>query len=108
MAKTNSVYKILAESELSAGHTSGIVPGVEIESYFGVPYKEESHLIKRIKIEFWHENKNTTIETNVNYFHSKTHNHIHLTGKIIAYCGVYLIYCVRVTFLCDYYGIGGR
>ena len=77
------IYKTLAESELGAGHTSGIVPAKETQSYFGKPIKKESHRIQTIFIDFWHEKKHNTIKTNVNYYYSKTHDHIHLTGNLM-------------------------
>ncbi|MBI2572226.1 HNH endonuclease [Candidatus Woesearchaeota archaeon] len=77
------VYKRLAASELGAGHTSGIVPTVETQPYFGTPQKAESHLIKKIFIEFWIGKKSKIITTNVNYFKSDTHDHIHLTGNLL-------------------------
>jgi 5-methylcytosine-specific restriction enzyme A len=77
------VYKRLSASELGAGHTSGIVPVVETQPYFGTPQKVESHLIKKIFIEFWADNKSKIITTNVNYFKSGTHDHIHLTGNLL-------------------------
>jgi len=78
------VYKTLAESELgAAGHTSGIVPAKETQRYFGKPLKKESHKISTVFIDFWYGNKHRTIKTNVNYFHTKTHDHIHLTGNLM-------------------------
>lgn len=77
------VYKQLAASELGAGHTSGIVPTVDTQPYFGTPQSAESHLIKRIFIEFWVGRKSKIITTNVNYFKSDTHDHIHLTGNLL-------------------------
>jgi 5-methylcytosine-specific restriction protein A len=77
------VYKRLAASELGAGHTSGIVPTTDTQSYFGEKQKAESHLIKKIFIDFWYENKSKIITTNVNYFKSGTHDHIHLTGNLL-------------------------
>ena len=76
------VYKRLAESELGAGHTSGIVPTVDTQPYFGVPKKAESYPIKKIFIEFWVGRSSKIITTNVNYFKTDTHNHIHLTGNL--------------------------
>lgn len=78
----NPVYKRLAASELGAGHTAGIVPTKEVEAYFGNPLKKESHKIKTIAIEFWFGNKSKIIKTNVNYFLSDTHDHVHLTGNL--------------------------
>lgn len=77
------VYKRLAASELGAGHTSGIVPVSETQPYFGRPKTSESHLIKKIFIEFWSGDKSKIITTNVNYFKSGTHDHIHLTGNLL-------------------------
>jgi 5-methylcytosine-specific restriction protein A len=80
MPQPNAIFKKLASSELGRGHTSGIVPAKETERYFGTPRSRTSHTIKKIVVEFWHGGKNSTIETNVNYFHSATHKHIHITG----------------------------
>ncbi|MCL4363220.1 hypothetical protein M1439_02100 [Candidatus Marsarchaeota archaeon] len=80
MAQPNAVFKKLASSELGSGHTSGIVPAKDTESYFGTARSKTSHTIKKIVVEFWHGGKNNTIETNVNYFHSRTHDHFHITG----------------------------
>lgn len=77
------VYKKLAASELGVGHTSGIVPTRETQDYFGMPNKEESHLIKTLDIEFWSGDDHENIKTNVNYFVSNTHHHIHLTGNLL-------------------------
>jgi hypothetical protein len=78
------VYKKLAVSELgTGGHTSGIVPATETQEYFGTPRQDESHLINVINIEFWFGNKSKDIKTNVNYFSSSTHHHIHLTGNLL-------------------------
>jgi hypothetical protein len=77
------IYKRLAASELGAGHTSGIVPTTDTQGYFGVPKSSESHLISKIVIEFWSGNKSKIITTNVNYFKSDTHDHIHLTGNLL-------------------------
>lgn len=77
------VYKRLAASELGAGHTSGIVPTTDTQPYFGKPKTVESHLIKKIFIDFWYGNKSKIITTNVNYFKSDTHDHIHLTGNLL-------------------------
>lgn len=77
------IYKRLAASELGAGHTSGIVPTVDTQPYFGTPQKTESHLIKKIFIEFWIGRTSKIITTNVNYFKSDTHDHIHLTGNLL-------------------------
>jgi hypothetical protein len=79
------VYKTLAESELGAkaGHTSGIVPTKETQPYFGKPLRKESHRIRIIFIDFWYGKKHRTITTNVMYYHSKTHDHIHMTGNIM-------------------------
>lgn len=78
------VYKKLAVSELgTGGHTSGIVPSTETQEYFGTPKQDESHLINIINIEFWFGNKSKDIKTNVNYFSSSTHHHIHLTGNLL-------------------------
>jgi len=77
------VYKRLAASELGAGHTSGIVPTTDTQPYFGIPRTNEKHLIHRIIIEFWHADQSKIITTNVNYFKTDTHNHIHLTGNLM-------------------------
>ena len=79
----NPVYKKLAASELGVGHTYGIVPTKETQDYFGIPQKDESHLMKEIDIDFWCGDQHETIKTNVNYFVSKTHHHIHLTGNLL-------------------------
>lgn len=83
MVWIGAVYKRIAESELGAGHTSGIVPVKETQEFFGTPIKRESHLIKTIVIEFWCGDKSKIIKTHVNYFVSETHKHIHLTGNIL-------------------------
>ena len=83
MAWIGPVYKKIAESELGAGHTSGIVPVKETQAFFGAPIKQGSHLIKTIVIEFWCGDKSKIIKTHVNYFVSETHKHIHLTGNIL-------------------------
>ena len=77
------VYKKIADSELGAGHTSGIVPAQKTQSFFGVPLSDTSHLIKTIVIEFWCDKRIQIIKTHVNYFKSDTHKHIHLTGNIM-------------------------
>lgn len=77
------IYKKLASSELGAGHTSGIVPAKETESYFGVPKQESSHLITKIFIDFWAGDKSKIITVNVTFFKSSTHRHIHLTGNLL-------------------------
>ncbi len=79
----NPVYKKLAASELGVGHTSGIVPTKETQDYFGVPQKDESHLMKEIDIDFWCGDQHENIKTKVNYFVSSTHHHIHLTGNLL-------------------------
>jgi hypothetical protein len=78
------VYKKLAASELGIGHTYGIVPARETSSYFGESDANESHLIKEITIEFWCGDRTETIKTNVNWFVSSTHHHIHITGNLLA------------------------
>lgn len=78
------IYKRLAKSELgTAGHTSGIVPTKKTASYFGEKKDTKSHLVQTVKLEFWYLNYSTTIKTNVNYFKSKSHDHIHLTGNLL-------------------------
>lgn len=79
----NPIYKTLAGMELGAGHTSGIVPVKTTQNYFGKPNVNRTHRIKTIVIEFWFDKITETIKTNVNYFHSDTHEHIHLTGNIM-------------------------
>ena len=74
------VYKKLAASELGVGHTSGIVPTRETQEYFGISSKQETHLLKEVEIEFWSGDSKKTVKTNVNYFVSETHQHIHITG----------------------------
>ena len=63
------------------GHTSGIVPAKETSSFFGEPllYKK-SHFIKKMIIEFSCGDEQVIIKSNVMYFYSKTHKHIHITG----------------------------
>jgi hypothetical protein len=51
--------------------------------YFGVSDKDETHLLKEINIEFWSGDEKENIKTNVNYFVSNTHQHIHLTGNLL-------------------------
>lgn len=77
------VYKCLAASELGVGHTSGVVPTVNTQPYFGTPQRTESHLLRKIFIEFWIGKRSKIITTNVNYFKSGTHDHIHLTGNLL-------------------------
>jgi len=77
------IYKKLALSELgTAGHTSGIVPVKNTQLYFGLPRQDSSHLMRKIFVEFWGNNKSKIIVVNVNYFKSETHDHIHLTGNL--------------------------
>lgn len=77
------IYKTLAASELGAGHTSGIVPTKDTQSYFGEPEKEESYILKEIDIELWSGSEVENIKTNVMYYVSSTHKHIHLTGNLM-------------------------
>ena len=77
------VYKTLAASELGAGHTSGIVPTRETQDYFGSSNRNESHLIKEITVEFWCGENKESIKTNVMFYVSNTHRHIHLTGNLM-------------------------
>lgn len=78
------VYKKLADSELGeVSHTSGIVPTKNTEKFFGEPLVQKSHKIKTIVIELWSGVNSEIIKTNVNYFFSKTHRHIHLTGNLM-------------------------
>lgn len=77
------VYKTLAASELGVGHTSGIVPTKETQEYFGEPNEENTHTIKEIDIDFWCGENNESIKTNVMYYVSSTHKHIHLTGNLM-------------------------
>lgn len=78
------VYKRLAGSELGEmSHTSGIVPTKSTENFFGEPLVQKSHKIKTIVIELSSGETSEIIKTNVNYFFSKTHRHIHLTGSLM-------------------------
>lgn len=78
------VYKKLAASELGVGHTSGIVPTRETQSYFGSSDKEESHLLKEIDIEFWSGDSKEIIKVNVMLYVSATHkSQIHITGNLL-------------------------
>lgn len=84
------VYKKLAASELGAGHTGGIVPTRETQDYFGISDKMESHLIKKINVEFWCGDEKQDLETNLMFYYSETHNgHIHITENLLP---VYLKY----------------
>jgi len=77
------VYKTLAASELGVGHTSGIVPTRDTQEYFGRPKEENTHTIKEIAIEFFGGEDVENIKTNVMYYVSSTHKHIHLTGNLM-------------------------